>query len=284
MKQFVGEILYNSSLFYRSATSPLRLLPDFIIIGAQKGGTSSLYRYLMQHPLIRPSFMKEVHYFDLHFAEGANWYRARFPLSLYKYYLKQVRKQNIITGEASPYYMPHPHVPKRVAALVPQAKLIVLLRNPIDRAYSHYHHEIKHKHETLSFEEAIGAEEARLQGELDKLVQDEQYYSYNHHRFSYLSRGIYVDQLKSWENFFDRSQILILETDNFFGNLKENFKKVIDFLGLPHWQPEQFSRYNVGRYNQQLEPSLRKQLIEYFRPHNQRLYQHIDMDFGWDEE
>src|SRR5262245_3882775 len=169
MKQFVGEILYNSSLFYRSATSSLRLLPNFIIIGTQKGGTSSLYRYLMQHPLIKPSFMKDVHYFDLHFAEGDNWYRARFPLSLYKYYLKQVKKQEIITGEASPYYLPHPHVPKRAAALVPQAKLIILLRNPVERAYSHYNHALKHKQETLPFEEAIKAEENRLRGELDKL-------------------------------------------------------------------------------------------------------------------
>ena len=115
----------------------MRLMPDFIIIGAARCGTTNLYRNLTQHPYIVPAFRKEVHFFDhtSNFKNGVAWYRAHFPLLLYKHY-KQVRKQDIVTGEASPYYIFHPHAPKRAFEIVPQVKLIVMLRNPVDRAYS----------------------------------------------------------------------------------------------------------------------------------------------------
>ena len=175
---------------WRSATAPVRTLPDFLIIGAQKCGTSFLYRFLVEHPHVKSAFVKEVHYFDLNFAKGNHWYRSNFPL--------QVRNtRTYITGEASPYYLFHPHAAKRASMVVPGAKLIILLRNPVDRAYSHCQHQVKRvggeTRETLMLEAAREAEERPLPGELSKIIEDEYYESLSHRIRSYLKRGIYID-------------------------------------------------------------------------------------------
>ena len=270
----------KSDTHYRQMTSQMRLLPDFAVIGAQKCGTTSLYRLVTQHPCVKRAARKEVHYFDMNFKRGVNWYRAQFPLLAYKHYAKRVRKLDIITGEASPYYLFHPHVPKRMAALIPQAKLIVLLRNPVERTYSHYHHELRRNIETLSFEDAIAIEEERLKDEIDKLLNDETYYSFKHQHFSYLSRGIYVDQLKAFEKYFDREQILILKSEDFFSNTSQMVERVFEFLNLPEWRPKELESFNTGSYSK-ITPQMRTYLSDYFAPHNQRLYEYLGVDFGW---
>src|SRR5215467_6288621 len=176
-------------------TSSLRLLPDFLIIGGQRCGTTSLYYYLTDQPCVYPAATKEVHFFDDHFASGIDWYRAQFPTSAYKNYVERVRHQHFLTGEASPYYLFHPHAPRRISAALLYVKLIVLLRNPVDRAFSHYWLEVKGRYESLSFEEAIRCEQERIAGECEKMVNDENYHSFKYRRFSYLTRGIYIDQI-----------------------------------------------------------------------------------------
>src|SRR5437764_5111475 len=133
---------------YRGITSSLRLLPDFLIIGTQRGGTTSLYHYLKTHPCVQLANTKDTHFFDKKFNKGLSWYRGHFPTRLGKYYTQRVRQQPFVTGEASPSYLFHPHAPGRVAQLLPSARLIVLLRNPVDRAYSQYFHAVKLGHES----------------------------------------------------------------------------------------------------------------------------------------
>lgn len=171
-------------------------LPDFVIIGAQKSGTTSLYHVLSQHPYVRPAARKELHYFSIFFHRGLDWYRSCFPSP------EQEAGRSTITGESSPYYLFHPHAPRRMAEALPQTRLIVLLRNPVDRAYSHYQMIANFGHEPLTFEEAIEAEEVRLSGEKAKMLDDGQYFSFAHQYFSYLAKGIYVDQLAYWSKFF----------------------------------------------------------------------------------
>lgn len=262
----------------RMGTARMRTLPDFVIIGAQKGGTTFLYQLLAQHPHVKPAFLKEVHYFDLNFERGENWYRSQFP--------SQLRKdRKYVTGEASPYYLFHPHAPRRAAEVIPEAKLIVLLRNPVDRAYSHYNHQVKRVkgagHETLTFEGAIEAEEERLDGELEKLLHDEHYDSFNYRRYSYLSRGAYVDQLFAWSGFFDRSQMLVLRSEDLFDGTREALKSILDFLEIPDWEPKTPVPIPNKREYTDLSPATRRQLDEYFRPYNQRLYEYLGVDFGW---
>jgi len=251
-------------------------LPDFLIIGVQKGGTSSLYSYLTDHPQVASAFKKELHYFDSDkFGKGEGWYRSNFPPPTSE------NGHRVITGEASPYYLYHPLAPQRAAQVVPNARLIALLRNPVDRAYSDYNHRLNDGVETLSFEEAIEAEEDRIGGEKERMLAEEGYSSASHRRHSYLARGVYVDQIREWHNHFDPDQLLVLKSEDFFKNTRKMMQLVCDFLGLPEWDGGNFGQVkNKRRYNP-MSPTIREKLESYFEPHNQRLYDYLGQDFGW---
>lgn len=267
----------------RLATARRRVLPDFFIIGAQKAGTSSLYRYLERHPCILPAFTKEVQYFQnlANFVKGERWYRAHFPTrgAMHRTALQQ--DHPCITGEATPL-MYHPHAPERVAGLLPGAKLIVLLRNPVERAFSHYHHQHRRGREPLSFSDAIDAEPERLEGEVERLKQDDRYVARNFVAYSYLYRGIYADQLLMWEAFYPRDRFLVLDSDELFTDPGGAYRRVLEFLDLPPFEIPGFSRHNVGRYKSKIDEATRARLVSYFRPHNDRLWEHLGVDFGWD--
>jgi len=268
---------------FRALTHPLRVLPDFVIIGAQKCGTSSLYSYVTQHPWVAPCSEKEVHFFDMnvHFCLGLEWYRAHFISSMYKSYVKRAHGYELITGEATPYYLFYPHAPERIFQVLPKAKLIALLRNPVDRAYSHYHHQFQRGRETLSFEDAIAAEPERLSGEREKILADESYDSFNHAHYSYLGRGLYVEQLQAWEKWFPREQMLVLESEKFFADPAIGMKRVWQFLQLSDWSPGGYKKFNVGSY-QNMNNATRRRLLEYFALHNQRLFEYLGVTFAWD--
>lgn len=267
---------------YGSMTSALRLMPDYIIIGGQRCGTTSLYQYLTEHPGIGSSSTKEVHYFDVNYQRGVSWYRGHFPTVLYREFVRLRDGLRVVTGEASPYYLFHPHAAPRAAALVPDATLIVILRNPVERALSHYHHEVSLGFETLpSFEEAIEREPDRLAGERERMIGDPGYASFHYQHSSYLARGIYADQLQQWFEFFPRDRFLILIAERFFEAPADGFRRVLDRLGLMPHPRSRFPPYNAQKYSK-LEPALRTRLQEYFAPHNQRLYELVGEDFGWD--
>jgi hypothetical protein len=169
---------------------------------------------------------------------------------------------------------------------MPSAKLIVLLRNPVDRAYSQYYHAIELGHETRSFEEAIQGEEERTAQEREKTLKDEHYYSRTYKHLSYLTRGIYVDQLQAWMKLFPREQFLILKSEDFYADTATALKEMFTFLNLPPLEIElrekAYKQYNNNSYAE-MDAGLRKRLVEYFKPHNARLYQLLGVDFGWDK-
>lgn len=267
--------------YFQVLTARLRLLPDFIIIGAQKCGTTSLYQYLGQHPAIAPALKKEVHFFDSNFDRGVQWYRAHFPTVLYRHYARKVQGYRLITGEASPYYLFYPHAPRRVLELLPRVKLIVLLRNPVDRAYSHYQMQKKKGLEPLSFAESIEAEPERLRGEREKMLADENYLSLNYKRYSYLARGIYVDQLQAWLRLFPKEQVLILKSEDFYTNPPAVYKQVLAFLEVPDWDLKEY-RIHYRHHYQAMSPELRQRLHDYFEPHNRRLSEFLGTNFAWE--
>ncbi len=273
--------------FYRGITSPMRLLPDFLIIGTQRGGTTSLFHYLQAHPFIRPAVNKDLHFFDRRYNKGLAWYRGHFPTWIERSYAQRIHGQAFLTGEASPSYIFHPHAPRRVAQAIPRVKLIVLLRNPVSRAYSQYLHAVELGHETLSFEEAIEGEEERTAREWEKMLQDEHYYSEEFKHRSYLSKGIYVDQLQAWMSLFPREQFLILKSEDFYADPATIFKQVLAFLNLPDMgiklEKQTFKLYNNNIYSSRMDVAMRKRLIAYFEPHNARLYDFLGVDFGWDK-
>ncbi|MBI3910270.1 MAG: sulfotransferase domain-containing protein [Armatimonadetes bacterium] len=278
------QALRKGALIYRTATAWGRLLPDFLIIGAHRCGTTSLFSYLAAHPSVFPACTKEVHYFDNSFWKGLHWYRARFPSVFYRYYVERIRRRDFVTGEASPYYLLHPLAAQRAAATVPHAQLIAVLRNPIDRAYSHYQQKMRKGIEPLSFEEAIEREPERLRGEREKILQNDRYRSRNYAEYSYLTIGLYMNWLEEWMRFFPKQQLLVLNSEGFYTNPTRVLSLVVEFLGLedpPGWHPKEFARYHYYTYPK-MRADTRKRLSEYYAPHNQRLYEFVGTDFGWE--
>jgi Sulfotransferase domain len=270
-----------SAQAYARPTAGLRLLPDYLIIGAQRAGTTSLHRYLVQHPGVRTTLRtKGVHYFDTGYGRGRSWYASRFPTRLTAWYVARRHRVALRTGEASPYYLFHPLVPHRVAELLPQVKIIALLRDPVVRAYSHYQHEVARGFETLSFEEAIEAEPARLAGEVERMLAEPLHHSFAHQHHSYLARGRYHEQLATWRALFDDSQLLVLSSERFFAEPGLWFKQVLDFLELPAFTPDAFERHNAYDYRQ-MGDEVRERLVEHYREPNRRLYESLGDDFGW---
>jgi hypothetical protein len=256
-------------------------LPDFVVIGTMKGGTSFFYHLLSQHPLVEPAASKELHFFDTLFDEGMEWYRRCFPAP------RLIDGRTTITGEATPY-MAHRLAPERMAKVVPEARLIALLRNPVDRAYSHYHQAVRLGWENRTFEETIGLKGTRQApppGEGGETPGRENGAGGLDEDSGYLSRGAYVDQLLRWSELFSKEQILVLKSEDFFEHQRANLKIAFEFLGLPAWEPEASKtiprKRNKGRYEQEMDPATKRRLEEYFEPYNQRLYNYLGVDLGW---
>jgi hypothetical protein len=224
-----------------------------------------------------------MHFFDNNFDKGVTWYRTHFPSYIYRYYFKQVHKQQFITGEATPYYIFHPVAPQRIAKMLPDAKFILLLRNPVDRAYSHYHHEVRKGTEKLSFLEALAKEPERLAGEKEKMIADTNYYSFNYQRYSYLARGIYADQLAEWLKYFPLKQLLVIKSEDMYADANAIVQQILTFLNVPpttDFQLPTGKYYNVGKY-EKMDSAVRTQLEAYFQPHNERLYKLLGRNLGW---
>lgn len=245
-------------------------LPDVIVIGAQKCGTTSLYHYLSQHPAVFRPKRKEVHYFDSNYHRDIAWYKLHFS-----------HRRDLLHFESTPYYLFHPKVASRVAATLPNAKLIVMLRDPVARAYSHYWHERRLGYEHLSFADAITAEDERLAGESTRLVEDDSYYSSRHQHLSYLARGCYAEQLKQWLKWFPQRQFLFIESERFFEHPGAEMVRVTQFLGLPPLGDIAWMKKNVGTYSQDMEPALRRQLRERFAEVNKDLESLTGTTWRW---
>ena len=276
MKQWV---VRQRQRLWRGALDRYRLRPAFIIIGAQRAGTTSLYQYLVEHPRVLAARQKEVHFFDKNFGLGFEWYRRQFPPAWPGIL---AAKRRLITGEATPYYLMHPLAAGRVRQTLPNVRLIVLLRHPVDRAYSHYQLEVRLGRETLAFEDAIDREPERLRDEADRIRSMPDYTSENLQHYSYLTRGVYVDQLQPWMDFFPKEQLLILKSEDFYANPRATVHQVYEFLGLPRWDQDEYRPLNVASYRD-MDPATRSRLLAYFEPHNQRLYRFMGVDWVWTE-
>jgi len=243
-------------------SSGLRMLPDFLLVGTQRGGTTSLFRALAPHPgVAQPNLHKGVHYFDVNYARGLDWYRGHFPL----------RRGERLAFESAGYYMHHPLAPERIAADLPGVKLLVLLRDPVERAYSAHKHEVARGFETeTSFERALALEPERLAGEVERIRAEPGYVSHSHRHHSYLDRGHYADQLQVLFDRFGRDRVHVAFAEDFFTEPEPCFDAIVDFLGLPRWRPATFERHNA-RPGSPLAPELHDRLTEHFAPHDARL-------------
>ena len=272
---------FSLSRAYRILTNQIRVLPDFIVIGSSKSGTTSLQYYLIQHPSIVAE--RDVHFFEYMQTNSIEWYRAHFPTKVYKNFKKTMRKERLVVGEQTATYLFHPLVPKRIHATMPNVKLITVLRNPVDRAYSNYHAQVREGFEKRTFDDAIKSELKRIEigkKEPEYKINNDDFN--NHVIFSYLRHGIYVDFIKSWMEFFTKDQFLILPTYDLNNNHTKFLKQVFEFLNVPNRKVNGLERKNVGEYKK-LDKSTRKFLVDYYRPHNERLFKLLGKNFDWDQ-
>jgi Sulfotransferase domain len=253
------------------ATSDLRMEPDFLIVGGQRCGTTSLFRYLAAHPaVVPPLFQKGIHFFDLHYGRGLRWYRGQFPVRSIADRRVAPEAPRAVTGEASPYYVFHPLAPERIARDLPAVKLIVLLRDPVDRAFSAHKQETGRGFETEPFERALDLEESRLEGELERIHADPTYVSFSHQHHAYLARGRYAEQLERLFDHVGRGRVLVLESAVLSATPEPVWERVLGFLGLPPSRPPAFERHNT-RPSSPLSDRLQSRLEEYFAPHDAQL-------------
>jgi hypothetical protein len=255
---------------YGRATAGLRPLPDFLIVGAQKAGTTALYAYLRWHPQVTGPSFKEVSFFDRHYAKGERWYRAHLP----------ARRRDKLVGEASPSYLFHPLAPKRAARLVPDARLIALLRDPVDRAFSHYQHEVALGREPLSFEDAMDREDERMRGELEHMLHDATYFSHAWWNYTYLARGRYAEQLERWFASFPREQLLVLFTEELAADTPATYRGVLEFLRVDAIDLPSYPRIFEREY-EQMPQATRGRVEAIFEEPNRRLAALLDRDLPW---
>ncbi|MEG3988905.1 tetratricopeptide repeat protein [Microcoleus sp. S28C3] len=239
-------------------------VPNFIIIGCQRCGTTSLYTYLAQHPQILTPIKKEMDFFSWHFDRGIDWYLAHFP--------PMPAGEQFLTGEASPSYFDSREAPERLYSLFPQAKLIVLLRNPVDRAISQFYRLTGLNWEARSLDRVISDEIERLSQNPEYIIGEEP--------GNYLARGRYIEFIKKWRAFFPREQLLILKSEDFYAGAATTVKQVLEFLDLPEYQLSEYQNANPGSY-QPVNQSVRDWLRDYFRPYNQQLEEYLNTNFNW---
>ncbi|NER47328.1 MAG: tetratricopeptide repeat protein [Symploca sp. SIO1A3] len=241
--------------------------PNFLIIGQTKCGTTSLYAYLKQHPQILPALTKEIKFWHSksNFDRGLDWYLAHFsPIC---------SGQNLITGEATPEYLSSPEAAQRLWPIFPEMKLIILLRNPVDRAISQYYFRCKRGGEHRSLEKAIFSE-------LKMLTQQREI---DHHNLYYLFPGIYINSIITWMELFPQKQFLILKSEDFFSATASTVNQVFQFLAVEPYQLEAYSKKNIGNYPP-ISQSMHRTLSDYFRTYNQQLEEYLDRKFNWDVE
>lgn len=250
------------------------------MIGAQKSGTTSLHDYLAAHPAVLVASERAVRYFSLFYARGHGWYASHFPLRMRDMAVRRRTGVHAAIGETSTTYMFDPRAPKRVHAYDKNMKLIAVLRDPVDRAYSHYQMEHRWGREPGSFEEALAREQRELRGELEKIERDPSLSSAVAARIAYVARGRYAEQLERWLELFPREQLFVVTSDELLAAPAGVMSRIAEFLEIPSWRAPTYPLRGVREY-EAMSPSTRERLAEAFSPENHRLGELLGRELSW---
>lgn len=255
--------------------------PDFLVIGAQKAGTTSLFKYLLRHGHYLRPLLKDVYFFDNNYAKGVDWYRSFYPTRARIAAREKEVGGPVRTGEGATYYLLHPLAPQRVRETYPDIKLIVLLRDPVERAFSHFFHNKRMGQETAETPEiAFELEAERLAGEEERLRSDPTYRSTAFQAHSYLTRGRYAEQLERWFAAFPHEQLYISSSERFYGDTDAVFKEICQFIEIPERSLGGYPVDNPGR-NREENMAARRIAQEHFREPNERLFDLLGTRFPW---
>lgn len=265
----VVETLRGAAHWWGRATAAARLEPSVIVVGAQRCGTTTLYRVLSEHPdIVRPTFSKGIFYFDINYAKGPRWYRGHFPIAAVA--RRRVAGPEPVAFESSGYYSFHPLAAERIGRDLPGVRLVLMVRDPVERAYSAYKHEFARGFETETFERALDLEAERLEGEVERMVADPGYESFDHRHHAYVTRGQYAEQVERLQAAVGADQVYVMDADDFFADPVPQVAALFEWLGLTPWTPEGVEQWNA-RPGDGLTPELRARLREHYEPHDARL-------------
>ena len=263
----------DAVLRWGRVTASARMTPGFLICGAQRCGTTTMYRTLSQHPhVLKAVLHKGVHYFDTGYLRGRGWYQAHFPLRATAQRIARQTGKTPLTFESSPYYLFHPLAAERIARDLPAVKIIVLLRDPVERAYSAHAHELARGFETEPFERAVELEDERLAGEEERISADVLYNSPSHQHQAYLRRGRYLGQVQRMVAAVGRERVCVLDAGDFFAEPEPVWRETVAFLGLSDDRVPRFEQNNA-RPRSAMPASLRQSLSERFLGDDEALSQ-----------
>ena len=267
-------VVHLGSRSYGRLTAPARMTPSFLICGGQRCGTTSLYRALAAHPVVLKAVLhKGVHYFDTSYYRGMAWYRGHFPFQRSGDRIAARYGTPAQTFESSPYYMYHPQAAARIARDLPGTKLIVLVRDPVERAYSQHAHEVARGFEReRDFGAVLALEPVRLHRQEERLAAEPDYYSFAHQHHAYRARGEYARYLTTLAGHVGRERIHVLESERFFVQPDLVYDEVLEFLGLPrHLSSPPFERHNARPRPSAMDPGVRGELTAHFKSHDEDL-------------
>ncbi len=252
-------------------TASKRVLPNFIIVGTVRSGTTSLYYNICEHPSVISAAYDEIGFFDSNYHLGINWYRSMFPTEKE---MSEVKNKTgfSLTGEDTPFYFWKEEAIKRIFDTIPNIKIIAIFRNPIDRAYSNYNLGLRAKSEELEFEDAIDEE--------IKFLRKHTFRESIDRRRSYISKGMYEKQMELWFNIFPRKQIHILSTEDMQKYPKDTLQKIFKFLELKEYNIKNPQKQKQAKY-EKMNKETRKKLLEFYKPHNEKFFEVIQKRFDW---
>ena len=260
-------------------TSGFRVLPKFFVIGGVRCGTTSLYHYLGQHNCMKQAVYDELGYFDDNFHLGLNWYRSLFPT---KFIQKKIETQygKFLTYDVTPFYIYNPLVIERIFKFMSDAKIIAVLRNPIDRAYSNFNDRLQQLNDTkTTFEDAINKEMDIIEKK-GKDIQDDEFLVNTFYELD-LARGFYAEQLRGWFDKFPKKNMLLIPSEDLSTNTNDTLSRIFEFLQIPKQEISDLTKQNKIKYPK-MKDTTREILINFFRPHNEELFNMIGKRFKWD--
>jgi hypothetical protein len=255
-------------------------LPNFFVIGGVRCGTTSIYHYLGQHNCIKQAAYDELGYFDDNFHLGLNWYRSLFPTKFMQKNIESEYKK-FLTYDVTPFYIYNPLVVDRIFKFSPHAKIIAVLRNPIDRAYSNYNQKMQDEGDTkTTFEEIVYSEIEKIEND----ENDEENHAFLVDEFYelLLARGFYAKQLEFWFKKFPRKNVLLISSEELATNTDNTVSEIFEFLEVPNQKISDLTKQNERKYPR-MKDSTRNTLINFYKPYNEKLFSMLDSKFDWDK-
>jgi len=260
-------------------TGSIRVLPDFLVIGAKRCGTTSLFYHLPEHPCISKSPHDNMGFFNDNFHLGVNWYKSFFPTIFTRNKIKS-EFGNFLAFDVTTTYMEEESTANNVYQIKPNMKIIVILRNPVDRAYSQYHLNLREKAEKRSFEDAMEENMNELNKESHERYEIKPKFSVEEN--NYLKKSLYAQQLRHWLNIFPMESMLILSTEEFESKQQVIYNKIFEFLNISQFEVKNTEKMEKGSYPQ-MKSETRSLLLDYFRSHNNELFKLINKKFDWEK-